>query len=97
MRKGKPKPSLRQASAEMISRRGRATYLSAKGPLATAWDRTGSVHVTAEAMARAPRRVILGTVARKQAVVRSHIMVMMGMRHMKSSFLRCQTYLAGSW
>lgn len=53
MRKGKPKPSLAPASDEMISRRWRATYLSAKGPLAMACDRMGSVQVTQDPMTRA--------------------------------------------
>ena len=50
MRNGKPKPSFDAASAEIISRTGRGTNLSANGPLATACERTGSVQVTQEAM-----------------------------------------------
>jgi hypothetical protein len=47
-KKGKPKPSLEPASAEMISRSARGTYLSANGPLAIACERTGSVDVTSD-------------------------------------------------
>jgi hypothetical protein len=49
-RKGNPNPSLAPASAEMISRSARGTYLSANGPFAMACDRTGSVLVTSDAM-----------------------------------------------
>merc|ERR1712000_104535 len=48
-------------------------------------------------MARLARRLTLGIVARTQLVVRSHMRVMMGIRHMKTSFLRFQTYMLGSW
>lgn len=51
-RNGEAKPSLAPASAEMISRSGRTTNLSAKGPLAMAWDRIGSVEVTQAPMMR---------------------------------------------
>jgi hypothetical protein len=61
------------------------------------WERTGSVQVTEAAMARPARNVMLGIVAMKHPAVQSHMRVMMGMRHMKMSRRRCQTYLAGSW
>src|SRR6478736_1793969 len=77
-----PNPSLAPASDEMISRRCRETYLSAKGPFATACERTGSVHVTHDARASAARRLSLGMVARMQPVVKSHMRVIIGSRHM---------------
>jgi len=47
-RNGNPNPSFPPASAEMNSRRCLRTYLSAKGPLAIAWERTGSMQITQE-------------------------------------------------
>lgn len=81
----------------MISRKSLATNLSANGPLAMAWERTGSVGVTHEAMTIAARRVSLGTVASMQSVVQSHMIVMMGRRQRVISFQRVRLYFAGSW
>lgn len=62
-----------------------------------AWERMGSVQVTHEATTRVASSVSLGTVASMQRVVHSHMMVMMGSRHMAISFHRLRLYLAGSW
>jgi hypothetical protein len=62
-RKGNPKPSLAPASAEMISRSARGTYLSAKGPFAMACDRMGSVQVTIDAMTMAVSVVRRGIIS----------------------------------
>jgi len=97
IKNGNPNPSLAPASDEIISRSGRATYLSANGPLAMACERMGSVHVTHDAMTRAARSVTRGTVASTQSVVQSHMMVMMGSRQSAISFQRFRLYLAGSW
>lgn len=94
---GKPKPSLLPASAEMISRSARGTYLSANGPFAMACDSTGSVDVTSEAMTMAVSVVSLGIISLMHPVVQSHMIVMTGISSRAISFQRCQGYSAGSW
>jgi hypothetical protein len=96
-RNGNPKPSLDPASAEMISLRARGTYLSANGPLAMAWERTGSVEVTSEPMTMAVSVVSFGIMSLIQPVVQSHMIVMTGIKRRIMSFQRCQGYFAGSW
>lgn len=96
-RKGNPKPSLAPASAEMISRSARGTYLSAKGPFAMACDRIGSVQVTCEAMTIAESVVSFGITSMTHPVVQSHMIVMIGTKTRTMSFQRCQGYFAGSW
>ena len=96
-RKGNPNPSLAPASAEMISRSARGTYLSAKGPFAMACERTGSVLVTSDAMTMAVSVVSFGTMSSTHPVVQSHMIVMTGISRSAMSFQRCQGYLAGSW
>jgi hypothetical protein len=96
-RKGNPKPSLAPASAEMISRSARGTYLSAKGPFAMACESTGSVLVTNDAITMAVRVVNFGIIKIMHPVVQSHIIVITGIRTRAMSFQRCQGYLAGSW
>lgn len=85
---GNPNPSLLPASADIISRRARGTYLSAKGPFAIACDSTGSVEVTSEAMTIAVRVVSFGIMSLMQPVVQSHIIVMTGMSRRAMSFQR---------
>jgi hypothetical protein len=77
-RNGKPNPSLAPASDEMISRKARGTYLSEKGPLATACERIGSVQVTQEPITRAARNESLGMVMRMHKLVQIHMMVLVG-------------------
>lgn len=96
-RKGKPKPSLAPASDEMISRSARGTNLSAKGPLATACDKIGSVQVTQDPITSAAKKVSLGTVTRMHKLVQIHMIVITGRRQIAISFHRACWYLAGSW
>jgi hypothetical protein len=96
-RKGKPKPSLAPASDEMISRSARGTNLSAKGPLATACDKIGSVQVTQDPITSAAKKESLGTVMRMHKLVQIHMMVITGRRQIAISFHRVCWYLAGSW
>lgn len=96
IKNGNPNPSFAPASAEMISLKGRATNLSANGPLAMACERTGSVHATQDAMTKAERTVTLGTVAITQSVVQIHMIVMIGSRQSAISRQRVRQYRAGS-
>lgn len=96
IKKGEAKPSFAPASADMISLNGRTTNLSENGPLATAWESTGSVDVTHAATTSAEVNGNLGSVARTHAVVESHMMVMTGRRHTIISRNRDRRYRFGS-
>lgn len=96
-RKGEAKPSLAPASAEMTSRRARATNLSAKGPLAMACDRIGSVDVTQAPMMSAGSGPSPGSTASTHADVASHMSAITGTRHTSISRHLLRRYRAGSW
>lgn len=100
-RNGKPKPSFAPASDEIISRKSRRTYLSEKGPLATAWERIGSVHVTHEPMTRAAsynqadipkvRNVLDSRQSRQMSLTRERLGIVMRMHTVVNSHIRVMT------